>query len=108
MADEKAWHCKRLFGSLFFSIDKSHSGEVQALVMLVGFAVTGAIIGYFSPGITMNETSVGGALVMVVMLLLLYITKTEIHSAAINLLLLILGVGFSWVGGWAGEKLQGD
>jgi hypothetical protein len=26
----------------------------------------------------------------------------------INILLLILGVGFSWVGGWAGEKLQGD
>jgi hypothetical protein len=86
-----------------------HSGEVQALVMLVGFIVTGAIIGYFSPGITINESSVGGALVMIVMLFLLYVTKAETnYTAAINLLLLILGVGFSWVGGWAGEKLQGD
>jgi hypothetical protein len=86
-----------------------HSGEVQALIMLGGFIVTGAIIGYFSPGITINEASVGGALVMVVMLLLLAITNVEIHfSKAINLLLLLLGVGFSWVGGWAGEKLQGD
>ena len=86
-----------------------HSGEVQAVIMLGGFIVTGAIIGYFSPGITINEASVGGALVMVLMLILLTITKAEIHfSKAINLLLLILGVGFSWVGGWAGEKLQGD
>ena len=86
-----------------------HSGEIQALIMLGGFIVTGAIIGYFSPGITINEASIGGALVMVVMLLLLAITNVEIHfSKAVNLLLLILGVGFSWVGGWAGEKLQGD
>jgi hypothetical protein len=86
-----------------------HSGEVQVLIMLGGFIVTGAIIGYFSPGITINEATLGGALVMVVMLILLAITNVEIHfSKAINLLLLILGVGFSWVGGWAGEKLQGD
>jgi hypothetical protein len=86
-----------------------HSGEIQVVMMLCGFIVTGAIIGYFSPGITINEASVGGALVMIIMLILLAITNTEIHfSKAINLLLLILGVGFSWVGGWAGEKLQGD
>jgi hypothetical protein len=99
-----------IVGASYFIVAPTfHSGEVQALVMLVGFIVTGAIIGYFSPGITINESSVGGALVMVVMLLLLYITKAETHfSAAVNLLLLILGVGFSWVGGWAGEKLQGD
>jgi len=99
-----------IVGASYFIVAPTfHSGEVQALVMLVGFIVTGAIIGYFSPGITINEASVGGALVMIIMILLLYITNEEIHfSAAINLLLLILGVGFSWVGGWAGEKLQGD
>jgi hypothetical protein len=99
-----------IVGASYFIVAPTfHSGEVQALVMLVGFVIAGAIIGYFSPGITINEASVGGALVMVVMLFLLYITKAETHfSAAINLLFLILGVGFSWVGGWAGEKLQGD
>jgi hypothetical protein len=99
-----------IVGASYFIVAPTfHSAQVQAIVMLVGFIVTGTIIGYFSPGITINEASVGGALVMVVMILLLYITKAEIHfSAAINLLLLILGVGFSWVGGWAGEKLQGD
>ena len=86
-----------------------HSGEVQALIMLGGFIMTGAIIGYFSPGITINEATAGGALVMIIMLFVLAFTNVEIHfTKSINLLLLILGVGFSWVGGWAGEKLQGD
>jgi len=99
-----------IVGSSYFIVAPTfHSAEIQALVMLVGFIITGAIIGYFSPGITINEASVGGALVMIVIILLLYVTKTDIQfSAAINLLLLVLGVGFSWVGGWAGEKLQGD
>ena len=99
-----------IVGSSYFIVAPTfHSGQVQVIVMLVGFIVTGTIIGYYSPGITINEASVGGALVMLVMLFLLFITKAEIHfSAAINFLLLILGVGFSWVGGWAGEKFQGD
>ncbi len=99
-----------IVGASYFIVAQTfHSGEIQALIMLGGFIITGAIIGYFSPGITINEASVGGALVMVVMLLLLAITNVEIHfSKSINLLLLLLGVGFSWVGGWAGEKLQGD
>ena len=99
-----------IVGASYFIVAPTfHSGEIQALVMLVGFVATGAIIGYFSPGITINEASVGGALVMLVMLWLIYLTKMNIQfSLLINLLLLILGVGFSWVGGWAGEKLQGD
>lgn len=99
-----------LVGASYFIVAPTfHSPEIQALVMLVGFIVAGAIIGYFSPGITINETTVGGALVMAIMLVMLLILKPEIgFSASINLLLLILGVAFSWVGGWAGEKLQGD
>ena len=99
-----------IVGASYFIVAPTfHSGEVQAVVMLVGFIVTGAIIGYFSPGITINEASVGGFMVMLVMIVLIYITKAEIKfTQSINLLLLMLGVGFSWVGGWAGEKLQGD
>jgi hypothetical protein len=85
------------------------SGEIQALVMLVGFIITGAIVGYFSPGVTIKEATIGGALVMVLMLGLLYVSNEDIpHTPWMNFLLLLLGVGFSWVGGWAGEKLQGD
>jgi hypothetical protein len=96
--------------SYFFVAPAFENGAIQALVMLVGFVITGAIIGYFSPGITINESSLGGALVMLIMLWTIYFNpKVNVHfTIPINLLLLILGVGFSWVGGWAGEKLQGD
>jgi hypothetical protein len=99
-----------IVGSSYFIVaPKFQNDYVQALVLLVGFIVTGAIIGYFSPGITIKEASVGGALVMILMLVLFYILKLEQHFfTVVNLLLMILGVGFSWVGGWAGEKLQGD
>jgi uncharacterized membrane protein len=95
--------------SYFIVAPMFHSGEVQILIMLGGCIITGAVIGYFSPGITINEASIGGALVMLVMFLLRVMTNAEIHfSASMNILLLFLGVGFSWLGGWAGEKLQGD
>jgi hypothetical protein len=86
-----------------------HSGEVQVLIMLGGCIVTGAVIGYFSPGITINEASIGGAIVILIMFLVRAMTNAEIQfSTSINILLLFLGVGFSWLGGWAGEKIQGD
>ena len=86
-----------------------HSAAIQTLVMMVGFAVTGAITGYFSPGVTIREASIGGALVMIIMLILLFGTRAEIlQSQMTNFFLLLVGIGFSWVGGWAGEKLQGD
>ena len=95
--------------SYFIVAPMFHSGEVQVLIMLGGCIVTGAVIGYFSPGITINEASIGGAFVMLIMFLLRAVTNAEIHfSTSINILLLILGIGFSWLGGWAGEKLQGD
>jgi len=86
-----------------------HSKEILALVMLVGFILMGAIIGYFSPGVTINEVTLGGGFVMLIMLWLLYFFKSELrYSPIINLLLFLLGLAFSWVGGWVGEKLQGD
>ena len=99
-----------IVGASYFIVAPTfHSGEVQVLIMLGGCIVTGAVIGYFSPGITINEASIGGALVMLIMFLLRSITNAEIHfSTSINILLLFLGVGFSWLGGWAGEKIQGD
>jgi hypothetical protein len=99
-----------LVGASYFIVAPMfHSGEVQVLIMLGGCIITGAVIGYFSPGITMNEASMGGALVMLIMYLLRLITNAEIHfSNSLNILLLFLGIGFSWLGGWAGEKLQGD
>ncbi|RPI03985.1 MAG: hypothetical protein EHM64_11470 [Ignavibacteriae bacterium] len=99
-----------IVGASYFIVAPTfHSGEVQVLMMLGGCIVTGAVIGYFSPGITINEASLGGALVMVIMFILRAVTNAEIHfTTSMTILLLILGIGFSWLGGWAGEKIQGD
>jgi len=87
-----------------------HSPEIQALIMMVGFSITGVIVGYFSPGVTIREGGIAGGLVMVLMLALLYgaglDTDNLVNSEVIDILLLLLGVGFSLGGTWAGEKLQ--
>ena len=99
-----------LVGASYFIVAPTfHSPEVQVLVMLVGFIVMGGIIGYFSPGITIKESTIGGAMVLVIMLILLLITKAEDirQSFLLDALLLLLGISFSWIGGWVGEQLQG-
>ena len=96
--------------SYFIVAPTFHSAEIQALVMLVGFVIQGAIIGYFSPGITIKEATIGGAFVMIFMLLLLFaVQAADLQQSFLSdFLLLLLGISFSWVGGWVGEKLQGD
>jgi asparagine N-glycosylation enzyme membrane subunit Stt3 len=85
-----------IVGAAYFIVAPMfHSGEVQVLMMLGGCIITGVVIGYFSPGITMNEASIGGALVMLIMFLLRAMTNAEIHfSPSMTILLCFLGVGF--------------
>ncbi len=99
-----------IVGLSYFTVAPTfHSASIQALVMLVAVVVTGAINGYFSPGVTIREATVGGAIVAAFMLILIYVSGAEVQYSAIeNIFLLLLGIGFSWVGGWVGEKLQGD
>jgi len=54
-----------------------HSPAIQALVIMVGFSLTGVIVGYFSPGVTIREAGVGGAIVMVSVMALLAITGDQ-------------------------------
>ncbi len=100
-----------IVGSSYYIVAPTfHSPEIQALIMMVGFAVTGVIVGYFSPGVTIREAGLAGGLVMFLMLVLLYTTDLDhdqlVDSQLIDILLLVLGVGFALVGSWAGEKLQ--
>jgi hypothetical protein len=100
-----------LVGAAYFIVAPTfHSPEVQVLVMLVGFIVMGGIIGYFSPGITIKESSVGGAIVLGIMLiLLLFLRSADIHQSFwLDFCLLLLGISFSWIGGWVGEQMQGS
>ena len=88
-----------------------HSPAIQTLVMMVGFSVTGVIVGYFSPGVTIKEAGIGGAIVMVLIMILMALTGDQenlVQDKLIDFLLLLLGVGFAVAGAWAGEKLQGE
>jgi hypothetical protein len=83
--------------------------QIQALVMLVGYIIAGTVIGYFSPGVTIKEAGIGGTLVSLIMLTVISLTKADVQfSGIVNVILLVLGIIFSFVGGWIGEKLQGD
>lgn len=95
--------------SFFVVIPTFHSTPIQALVLLAGFILTGAIVGYASPGVTIKEASVAGGLVALLMVILLYTTGEAIGQNWLrNILLLALGLGLSWLGAWVGEKLQGS
>lgn len=99
-----------IVGASYFIVAPTfHSPAIQALVIMVGFSITGVIVGYFSPGVTIKEAGVGGAIVLVAIMALLTITGDQdklVENKTIDFLLLVLGVGFSLAGAWAGEKLQ--
>ena len=100
-----------IVGSSYYIVAPTfHSPEIQALIMMVGFSITGVIVGYFSPGVTIREGGIAGGLVMILMLGLLYGAGLDqdqlVNSEIIDILLLLLGVVFSLGGTWAGEKLQ--
>lgn len=86
-----------------------HNIQIQILVMLVGCAITGIVVGYFSPGVTIKEAAIAGAIVVLIMTGFLYAVDADVaKNLAINALLIILGIPIAWVGGWAGENLQGS
>jgi hypothetical protein len=99
-----------IVGVSYFAVAPTfHSAPIQALVMLSGFIIMGAIVGYFSPGVTLREPTIAGAFVLLIMLGLLSIRGEELADGFERTVLgLLLGVGMSWVGAWVGEKLQGS
>lgn len=99
-----------IVGASYYIIEQTfHNIQIQILVMLVGCAVTGIVVGYYSPGVTIKEAAIGGALVVLVMIGILYAVDAEVaKNVGIDVLLIVLGIPASWAGGWAGENLQGS
>jgi hypothetical protein len=99
-----------IVGASYYIIEQTfHSIQIQILVMLVGCAVTGIVVGYFSPGVTIKEAAIGGALVVLTMSGFLFAVDADVaKNLGINVVLIVLGIPISWVGGWAGENLQGS
>ncbi len=95
--------------SYFVVAPTFHSAPIQVLVMLSGFIIMGAIVGYFSPGVTLKEPTIASGLVLVIMLGLLLIMGDDlVQGMQRNVMGLLLGIGMSWMGAWVGEKLQGS
>jgi hypothetical protein len=83
-----------------------HSTFVSSLIGSIGFVVTGMIVGYKSPGVTIREAAVGGCiLALLVMFSLLTIFGQDITLAQ-TVITAIFGFLLAFVGGWVGENLQ--
>jgi hypothetical protein len=86
-----------------------HNTAIRALVILVGFILTGTIVGYYSPGVTIREAAFAGIFSMVIMAAMINLFEWEAGQQRMMIyLLLLLGGALAQVGGWIGEKLQGS
>ncbi len=95
--------------SYFIVAPKFHSDAIQSLVLLVGFVVTGAVVGYYSPGVTIREALYAGLILMVILAIgFALMGSGESGHGTVFFLLLVLGGVLAQVGGWIGEKLQGS
>jgi hypothetical protein len=96
-------------GSFFIVAPTFHSTAIQSLVLLIGFVVTGAVVGYFSPGVTIKEAFFAGLILMFIFALIFSTTTWgEGQSTQMIILLLVFGGVLSQAGAWMGEKLQGS
>ena len=95
--------------SFWIVVPTFHSTAIQALVVLVGFVVTGAVVGYFSPGVTIREAFFAGLILMFIFALASGATSLGAGKSKQLLYLLLVFSGLLSLGGaWMGEKLQGS
>ena len=96
-------------GSFFIVAPTFHSTAIQSLVLLIGFVVMGAVVGYFSPGVTIREALFAGLILMFIFALVFSVTPWGAgQSTQMIILLLVFSGILSQAGAWMGEKLQGS
>jgi hypothetical protein len=94
--------------SFLIVVPTFHSTAIQALVVLVGFVVTGAVVGYFSPGVTIREAFFAGLVLMFIFAIVFGATSAGLgQSKQMIFLLLVFSGLLAQAGAWMGEKLQG-
>jgi len=113
-----------LIGSFVFITSlKFHTHAIPYLIGALSFAVTGMILGHFSPGHTVKEAAVAGLIIPVVGISMIYldIIKSPMQFGDITfeilnkddltigvIIILIVGGGLlTQLGGWVGEELEG-
>jgi hypothetical protein len=77
------------------------------LALGASFIFAGLLVGYFSPGVTIMEAGVAGALCVVLNAIFLYSFSLLVMKESIYVVEgLAAGFVLSLIGGWFGEKLQ--
>jgi len=80
---------------------------VPTLIGSLGFVVTGIIIGYFSPGVTIREPAIAGAMLVLIASVVLYAGFDFNLTWFQSLSAIGFGYVLSLLGAWIGEALQG-
>lgn len=81
---------------------------IPSLIACIGFVVTGIIVGYYSPGVTLREAAVGGAILAALLLGSLLTMFGHGMSAGQTIVTLLFGFVLTLVGAWVGESFQED
>jgi hypothetical protein len=81
--------------------------DVALLIAMLTFTLVGILVGYHSPGETIREAAIAGALLVVLSFLSIGIGFELPVTAPAAAGALIGGLVLSAVGGWVGEVLQG-
>jgi hypothetical protein len=77
------------------------------LALGASFLIAGLLVGYFSPGVTIVEAGVAGALSVVLNAIFLYSFSLLMMDDSVYVIEgLAAGFVLSLIGGWLGEKLQ--
>lgn len=79
---------------------------IPSLIACVGFVVTGIIVGYYSPGVTVKEAAAGGvvlAFLLIISILMFFGQRLTMLQAVTTV---VFGYLMAFVGGWVGENLQ--
>jgi hypothetical protein len=101
--------CLTIVALAFYVVQpKYHSYAIQMLVMFAGFLLSGMVIGYFSPGVTIKEAAIAAAISIFALVISFFALGASLGSDIIrDIVVAVVGVVFALIGAWAGEQLQG-
>ncbi len=97
------------FFSPLFKLDlMRHTSYLVFILAFWGlsFIVTGIIVGYKSPGVTITEAAVAGVVMVLFNLLIIYVGLETQLPVMVVVLAMIIGFVLAMFGGWIGEKMQ--
>jgi hypothetical protein len=97
--------------SVFFVATVFHRLLIPGLMACLSFTLTGVIVGYNSPGITIKEAAIAGLLLAILTVLamsFLPMPFPEPLTTVEMIVGIVLGFLLALLGGWVGEHLQGE